>query len=565
MAGNEYFCKNERRLFFLYKTRRLSQWLYMAISIDDIKDKKSLEAWLNDQLEAVRQNCAVFIAARSALRVLPIAVDGIQFSDWWRNDDLTAIVSVRSVLILSVAAKLPTNDMRKTAYASVADTAAVNAYATAISAAYAYAYVSDASAADASAAYIPRSAASTEVSPSVAAASAAAYASAAAADGWRNVRADCVVWVDHAAADGTCGIDVAPLIDGEFVTIPDWAVVREKLLNDSDPKRGADWSFWVHWYDKILRGDPQDWDMLYEIAVSQDIDWEASPREVNAAIGRIVAVQKAIDSHALDQSIRLNSKTKKLESFPIEKRDLEGIVRGLRRAVNRFVKNKKSNDGANNQGVAVMRCVDTVIARFRREITQHKENPGELARCIELACGSMQRRLSSEGLNLDHDFQDLIAEIQVQEETLIVSAPEVAEFRKARLKVRVEQFQQQYRLSALRMATGMMMDSHGPLQAVLSWAIIVLSNPDSDVKQQKLAITYVSGALPRGAQAMVRNNEKGSDPSKTDGWLNMLEKTGDKVIKADKVVDVAQEAIEEGGPWATEVYTQIASGNFWAF
>lgn len=97
--------------------------------------------------------------------------------------------------------------------------------------------------------------------------------------------------------------------------------------------------------------------MLYEIAVSQDIDWEASPREVNAAIGRIVAVQKAIDSHALDQSIRLNSKTKKLESFPIEKRDLEGIVRCLRRAVNRFVKNKKSNDGANNQGVAVMHCV----------------------------------------------------------------------------------------------------------------------------------------------------------------------------------------------------------------
>ena len=374
-----------------------------------------------------------------------------------------------------------------------------------------------------------------------------------------------MVWVDHAAADGTCGIDVAPLIEGAFNIRPDWPVVREKLLNDTDSDRGADWSFWVEWYDKILRGYPQDWDMLYEIAVSQDIDWEASPREVNAAIGRIVAVQKAIDSHALDQSIRLNSKTKKLESFPIEKRDLEGIVRGLRRAVNRFVKNKKSNDGANNQGVAVMRCVDTVIARFRREITQHKENPGELARCIELACGSMQRRLSSEGLNLDHDFQDLIAEIQVQEETLIVSAPEVAEFRKARLKVRVEQFQQQYRLSALRMATGMMMDSHGPLQAVLSWAIIVLSNPDSDVKQQKLAITYVSGALPRGAQAMVRNNENGSDPSKTDGWLNMLEKTGDKVIKADKVVDVAQEAIEEGGPWATEVYTQIASGNFWAF
>ena len=81
MAGNEYFCKNENDLFFLYKTRHLSQWLYMVISIDDIKDAKSLEAWLDERPEAVRRNCAVFIAARSALRVLPIAVDGIQFSD----------------------------------------------------------------------------------------------------------------------------------------------------------------------------------------------------------------------------------------------------------------------------------------------------------------------------------------------------------------------------------------------------------------------------------------------------------------------------------------------------
>jgi len=76
-----------------------------------------------------------------------------------------------------------------------------------------------------------------------------------------------VVWVEHAAANGTCGIDVAPLIDGAFNIRPDWPVVREKLLNDTDSDRGADWSFWVEWYNKILRGYPQDWDMLYEIAV----------------------------------------------------------------------------------------------------------------------------------------------------------------------------------------------------------------------------------------------------------------------------------------------------------
>jgi len=118
MAGNEYFCKNERRLFFLYKTRRLSQWLYMTISIDDIKDKESLEAWLNERPEAVRNNYAVFIAARSALRVMPIAVDGFQFADWSRERDLTAIAFFRSVFISSVAAKVPTDDMRNAASAA---------------------------------------------------------------------------------------------------------------------------------------------------------------------------------------------------------------------------------------------------------------------------------------------------------------------------------------------------------------------------------------------------------------------------------------------------------------
>ena len=105
---------------------------------------------------------------------------------------------------------------------------------------------------------------------------------------WKFLRVDCKIWLDHAAADGTCDIDVARLNESDFKIIPDWSLVREKLLNDTDPKRGADWSFWVEWYDEILRGDPLDWELLYKIAVSDDIDWHASPREVNEAIARIV-------------------------------------------------------------------------------------------------------------------------------------------------------------------------------------------------------------------------------------------------------------------------------------
>ena len=96
----------------------------MTISIDDIKDKKSLEAWLDDRPEAVRQNCAVFIAARSALRVSPSSTIDFQFSDWSRKFDLTSITLFRGLLISSVAAKMPTEDMRRAALATKAASAA---------------------------------------------------------------------------------------------------------------------------------------------------------------------------------------------------------------------------------------------------------------------------------------------------------------------------------------------------------------------------------------------------------------------------------------------------------
>ena len=84
----------------------------MTISIDDIKDIGSLKAWLDDRPEAVRQNCAVFIAARSALRVLPIAVEGLQFSDWSLEHEGTAIPILRCFISSSVAAKFPAIDAR---------------------------------------------------------------------------------------------------------------------------------------------------------------------------------------------------------------------------------------------------------------------------------------------------------------------------------------------------------------------------------------------------------------------------------------------------------------------
>ena len=333
MGENEYFCKNERRVNFLYKIHGLSQKLCMAISIDDIKGPNCLETWLRERPEGVRQNGAVFIAARSALRVLPIAVDTCQFGQRAIERGVTAVPALLGLLIASVSTKDLTMDLAEKAESmsqshwdifSISSVEhAYAAWITALSAAYihvfggqkdeegepgvllapisadsnAYAwsnaiiekFEASRAAIDQDVSGDDRTAARNTVDTTL------ALADASQRVCWDFVREDCRLWLANAADDGTCAIDVAPLRIDAVGVDPDWPTLREKLLNDGDPDRGADWSFWVDWYNKILGGDPQDWDMLHEIAVSDGIDWQASPRAVTAAIARIVQKHRLLN------------------------------------------------------------------------------------------------------------------------------------------------------------------------------------------------------------------------------------------------------------------------------
>jgi len=51
-------------------------------------------------------------------------------------------------------------------------------------------------------------------------------------------------------------------------------------------KTNGRWSFWIDWYEKVLNGQPQDWDLLQAI-VDADIDWSGAPNEVNGAIQQV--------------------------------------------------------------------------------------------------------------------------------------------------------------------------------------------------------------------------------------------------------------------------------------
>ena len=96
------------------------------VDVSDIRDQESLEAWLEDQPREV----AVWIASRAAARVMPVWWDAVLTEDWARERDLTALPVSRSVLISSVAARVPTNDTKAIGAALVAAHAASNQAAT---------------------------------------------------------------------------------------------------------------------------------------------------------------------------------------------------------------------------------------------------------------------------------------------------------------------------------------------------------------------------------------------------------------------------------------------------
>lgn len=275
----------------------------MAIAIEDIDDHESLKAWLDafPGTEEERYQAAVFIAARAATRVLPIAWTSFEYHSWARKRDLTAIPLLRSLLISGVAVQMSNPDIRAaaTAYAAAADATAAAAYAAYAdaTAAFAFAAAAAVATADATAAYATAAFAAADATDAAAAAfaaDAAAYAAATATDSWNGIRKDCAQ-IQKRDDEGRFSVFARGLWDGDKNPLPEkWVDLKSKLGSDTD----IDWSFWINWYEDLLHGREPNWELLYDVATSEAVDWDASSAEVNAAIGVIV------DKHRLLGEVR---------------------------------------------------------------------------------------------------------------------------------------------------------------------------------------------------------------------------------------------------------------------
>ena len=242
------------------------------VDIADIRDEDSLKAWLEDQPHAV----SVWIASRAAARVLPLWSLGNLDVRGVEKGDVTALLMLRCLLVSSVAAFLPSDEIRSVAPAA-AKAAAPNAAGPDPGSAYA---ARSAAAADAE-----QAAANASRAIGVALSATASSSNNATDDSWVAIRADA-----RRAARGEIP-DALPLWpEGTGPFTEEWHGAHT-LARNPDPE--GNWQFWIDWYDAQLSGrtmlpDPKrTWDMLEQIALIDPATWDAGPETVNPIIREI--------------------------------------------------------------------------------------------------------------------------------------------------------------------------------------------------------------------------------------------------------------------------------------
>ncbi|MEM7319343.1 MAG: hypothetical protein AAF408_10035 [Pseudomonadota bacterium] len=253
--------------------------------VEDIEDRETLLAWLEQRPEQSRWSDAIKIASRCALRVLPHYLTFVDHEEA-RFFDMTALPIFRLNLISAVVGKFDATELAEAVAASISVGASSIAD---ISNATRASSAKTRSAANAALEAISaaRSVSSLSAAGSAAAAAARAtseYSIKPRADSWRAVRED--VQLIESGQD----ILHSPLWPHLlfYRAVGDWRSCKRWLT----VKPGYD--FWVHWYDTALDGRPVigDWDrhwyVLRAIAEIPEDDWKQGAEHIAALIEAII-------------------------------------------------------------------------------------------------------------------------------------------------------------------------------------------------------------------------------------------------------------------------------------
>ena len=270
------------------------------VEIADIKNRGSLEEWLNElpNDDQMRRDAAVAIAVRAALRVLPIAWLWLSTN----GSSNSALPNLRASLLSHVGASFPTENLKRLILSVQSEQSFRKLVPSQSTIA---ANITAETAAESIVGDVKNV---VELSV-VATQSAFVAAQTLGHDVWSEITADCTMILENKQ------IWSAPLWTGENPVEEMWESVRLSHTPRAFGTRkfgestfgtvtGGPWAFWIDWYEKVLSGAPQDWDLL--LAIVDQVDWDGAPEEVNRQIQQIER------NHLQDTIRRLKEETAKV-------------------------------------------------------------------------------------------------------------------------------------------------------------------------------------------------------------------------------------------------------------
>ncbi|WP_216671147.1 hypothetical protein [Mangrovicoccus sp. HB161399] len=449
-------------------------------AIEDIRDGKSLRAWLEEQDS---YETSVAIASRAALRVQPFLWRYLMPAR--RDAELTALKFVRSCLISSVAAKSPTEDIKRAAFAADAAAAAARA-----------AFAADAAAAAARAAF----AADAAAAAARAAAARAAFAAAAAAALWNEIRTDAGLLSQGA----------------DILASPLWTIGAPVFLSWEDIGRswqaaGEPWATFAAWYEDLLSAAPSpDWPLLERIALIAPDQWEDKdgPDKIAAAIAAIRAEQSALAATIAAtpnaEEIGLDPETSQPLSVPVQDLDdalLDTILRRLDRAMTRFSQACRDTRRS-NMGPIIEEAVATDLAYLREDLLAEAGSPLGLFNALDDCLGAMRRCLEERGFSEDAPVQRLMGVIETCSIDVLRNSPateEVVSKRREELFLRMDE---ERRIQFDQAAHDMAMSSMDGLKQKLLHDLKVANDPDAPPELRRRHRYNVISRTSRGARAV---------------------------------------------------------------
>jgi hypothetical protein len=234
---------------------------------EEIRDRKSLEAWLTDQ---PRELWGV-MAVRAGLRCMPSWFRLLGWENPERRAPEVALALFRCGLVSSVALGSPLPEVSAAAHSAVKGASAATSRSTRGAAAGATLAIASVL----SAIFVADANASEHLRDAINSTS-------------RNPEALLSARSDAFAVQS--GMSAPQLLSAPLWASNPPAETKEEWRRLSGRLEAEDsgWRFWTRWYEGLLFGGHADWDMLTEIVLIPDADWRQGPRHVNAIIAGIM-------------------------------------------------------------------------------------------------------------------------------------------------------------------------------------------------------------------------------------------------------------------------------------